>query len=179
MAGLDDVQVRVAPRHADARGYFIECYRADTFYEWTGLRRTAVQVNYSHSEALVLRGLHYQTRHPQGTLVRVLAGEIFDVAVDLRKSSATFGQWKACNLSGENRRQIWIPEGFAHGFLVTSACADVLYQTTDVYDPESERTLLWNDPRVAIVWPLAPGQEPLLSTKDVEGLRLANCPVFP
>jgi dTDP-4-dehydrorhamnose 3,5-epimerase len=178
MAGLDDVLTRRLGSALDHRGYFFECYQTQSFYEWTGLKRTFVQTNFSHSNQGVIRGLHFQTRHPQGKLVWVVAGEIFDVVVDLRRSSPTFGQWKSACLSATNRMQMWVPEGFAHGFLVTAGFADVFYQATDLYDPESERTLLWNDPRLAIAWPLNK-IVPKLSMKDNEGLRLSSCPVFP
>jgi dTDP-4-dehydrorhamnose 3,5-epimerase len=138
---------------------------------------TFVQDNHSRSSRGVLRGLHYQIRHPQGKLVRVSHGSVFDVAVDLRRSSPTFGHWVGVELSGENFRQLWIPPGFAHGFLVLSETADFLYKTTDYYAPEHERSLLWNDPAVGIEWPLA-GIEPRLAAKDVAGLPLASCEAF-
>jgi dTDP-4-dehydrorhamnose 3,5-epimerase len=135
-----------------------------------------VQDNYSRSTRNVLRGLHYQIRQPQGKLVRVVRGRIFDVAVDLRKSKPTFGQWVAHELSEDNHRQLWIPPGFAHGFVVLSELADVLYKTTDYYDPASERCLIWNDLAVGIAWPL--NGEPVLSPKDRSGLPLAKAEVF-
>lgn len=125
----------------------------------------------------VLRGLHYQIQHPQGKLVRVVAGEVFDVAVDLRKSSPTFGKWVGAMLSAENKRQLWVPEGFAHGFVVTSESAEFLYKTTDYWYPEHERSLAWNDPALGIQWPLA-GGEPVLAAKDAAGKRLPDAEVF-
>lgn len=135
-----------------------------------------VQDNHSHSKKGVLRGLHYQIQNPQGKLIQVVRGTIFDVTVDLRKSSATFGQWSAVELSEENKRQLWIPPGFAHGFMVLSDSADVLYKTTDYYNPEAERCLAWNDPATGIVWPT--GVNPILSEKDSVGISLADAEVF-
>src|SRR6185369_2035035 len=149
----------------DARGFFLESYNKRAFREATGLDVEFVQDNHSSSARGVLRGLHYQIRQPQGKLVRVIAGEVFDVAVDLRRSSPTFGRWVGERLSGENRRMLWVPEGFAHGFLVTSQSAEFLYKTTDYYAPEHERTLLWSDPAIGIAWPLE--GEPQLKAKDV------------
>jgi len=160
----------------DERGFFVETFRADRLAA-AGIDITFVQDNHSRSSRGVLRGLHYQIRHPQGKLVRVSHGSVFDVAVDLRRSSPTFGQWVGAELSGENFRQMWIPAGFAHGFLVLSETADFLYKTTDYYAPEHERSLLWNDPAVGIEWPLA-GIEPRLAAKDVAGLQLASCEAF-
>jgi dTDP-4-dehydrorhamnose 3,5-epimerase len=136
-----------------------------------------VQDNHSRSARGVLRGLHYQVRQPQGKLVRVVRGSVFDVAVDLRQSSPTFGQWVGAELSEENQRQMWVPAGFAHGFLVTSDSADFLYKTTDYYAPEHERCLAWNDPSVGVAWPLA-GITPQLSAKDLQGQALAQAEVF-
>ena len=160
----------------DSRGFFMESFNARTFRELTGLDVDFVQDNHSRSAKGVLRGLHYQIQQAQGKLVRVVRGSVFDVAVDLRKSSPTFGKWEGVELSEENQRQLWIPPGFAHGFLVTSESADFLYKTTDYYAPEHERSLLWNDPAVGVEWPLA--GEPLLSAKDVAGKRLAECESF-
>jgi dTDP-4-dehydrorhamnose 3,5-epimerase len=160
----------------DSRGFFMESFNARTFRELTGLDVDFVQDNHSRSARGVLRGLHYQIQQAQGKLVRVVRGSVFDVAVDLRKSSPTFGKWEGVELSEENQRQLWIPPGFAHGFLVTSESADFLYKTTDYYAPEHERSLLWNDPAVGVEWPLA--GEPLLSAKDVAGKRLAECETF-
>ncbi len=157
----------------DARGFFFESFNQRDFNQATGLNETFVQDNHSKSAKGVLRGLHYQTQHAQGKLVRVTQGAVFDVAVDIRKDSPTFGQWFGIELSAENKKQLWIPAGLAHGFLVTSACAEFLYKTTDFYHPEYERTLLWNDPVIGIDWPLhllsAP---PLLVAKDEKAYNL-------
>ena len=161
----------------DARGFFMESYNAKAFQDATGLDVTFVQDNHSRSGKGVLRGLHYQVEQAQGKLVRVTRGSVFDAVVDLRKSSPTFGQWAGVELSEENSRQLWIPPGFAHGFLVTSDSADFLYKTTDYYAPQFERSLAWNDPTVGVEWPLA-GAAPLLSAKDVAGKPLAECETF-
>ena len=161
----------------DARGFFMESYNAKAFQDATGLTPNFVQDNHSRSGKGVLRGLHFQIEQAQGKLVRVTRGSVFDVAVDLRKSSPTFGQWAGVELSEENSRQLWIPPGFAHGFLVTSDYADFLYKTTDYYAPQFERSLAWNDPTVGVEWPLA-GAAPLLSAKDVAGKPLAECETF-
>lgn len=159
----------------DARGFFFESFNARDFEQATGLQRNFVQDNHSKSAKGVLRGLHYQTQHAQGKLVRVTQGAVFDVAVDIRPNSKTFGKWFGVELSAENNKQLWIPEGLAHGFLVTSESAEFLYKTTDYYHPEFERSLLWNDPTIGIEWPLhlldAP---PLLAAKDVAALTFAN-----
>ena len=160
----------------DERGFFYESYNQKHFAEMTGVTRKFVQDNHSKSARGVLRGLHYQIKQPQGKLVRVTSGEVFDVAVDLRKSSATFGKWVGMVLSAVNKRQLWIPEGFAHGFVVLSEHAEFLYKTTDYWAPEFERSLLWNDPAIGIDWPL--DGEPLLSGKDKTGNLLANAEVF-
>lgn len=159
----------------DERGFFLESYNQKSFEE-IGLRRDFVQDNHSRSTRNVLRGLHYQLGQPQGKLVRVVAGAIWDVAVDIRRSSSTFGQWVAEELSAENKRLIWIPEGFAHGFIVTSDSADVLYKATDLYAPSRERSLLWNDPQLAIPWPL--NGEPIISQKDRAGLLFSQAETF-
>jgi dTDP-4-dehydrorhamnose 3,5-epimerase len=161
----------------DDRGFFFESFNERTFAEKTGLRVHFVQDNHSRSAKNVLRGLHYQIRQPQGKLVRVTAGEIYDVAVDIRRSSPTFGKWAGIALSGANRRMCWIPAGFAHGFLVTSDHAEVQYKTTDYYAPEHERCIAWNDRDLAISWPLK--GEPVLSPKDRAGLPLKEAEVFP
>ena len=161
----------------DARGFFMESYNAKAFQDATGLTPNFVQDNHSRSGKGVLRGLHYQIEQAQGKLVRVTRGSVFDAVVDLRKSSPTFGQWAGVELSEENSRQLWIPPGFAHGFLVTSDSADFLYKTTDYYAPHFERSLAWNDPTVGVEWPLA-GAAPLLSAKDVAGKPLAECETF-
>jgi dTDP-4-dehydrorhamnose 3,5-epimerase len=160
----------------DARGFFMESFNARAFQEATGLDVHFVQDNHSRSAKGVLRGLHYQIEQAQGKLVRVVRGSVFDVAVDLRKASPTFGKWNGVELSEENSRQLWIPPGFAHGFLVTSESADFLYKTTDYYAPQFERSLAWNDPTVGVAWPLT--GEPQLSAKDVAGKPLAECETF-
>ena len=160
----------------DARGFFMESFNARAFQEATGLDVDFVQDNHSRSTRGVLRGLHYQIQQPQGKLVRVVRGSVFDVAVDLRKGSPTFGKWDGVELSEDNNRQLWIPPGFAHGFLVTSESADFLYKTTDYYAPEFERSLAWNDPAVGVEWPLT--GEPLLSAKDIGGQMLNDCETF-
>ena len=160
----------------DARGFFFESFNHRDFVQATGLDVQFVQDNHSHSVKGVLRGLHYQIQHPQGKLVRVTQGEVFDVAVDLRRSSPNFGKWVSVILSAENHRQLWVPPGFAHGFLVTSDSAEVLYKTTDYWYPEHERSLLWNDPAVNVQWPLqAP---PQLAAKDSAGKQLSGAEVF-
>ena len=161
----------------DARGFFMESFNAKAFRDATGLDVSFVQDNHSRSGKGVLRGLHYQIEQAQGKLVRVTRGAVFDVAVDLRQSSPTFGQWVGIELSEENNRQFWIPPGFAHGFLVTSDSADFLYKTTDYYAPQFERSLAWNDPTVGVAWPLE-GITPLLSAKDLAGKALAECEKF-
>lgn len=158
----------------DERGFFFESFNARRFEALTGLHRQFVQDNHSRSVRNALRGLHYQLGQPQGKLVRVIRGEVFDVAVDLRKGSKTLGTWVGVLLSTDNRRQLWIPEGFAHGFLALSEGSELLYKTTDYYAPEHERSLLWNDPALAIDWPLA-GGAPILSAKDAAGCSLAEC----
>lgn len=160
----------------DERGFFFESFNARLFEQATGLKRDFVQDNHSKSARHVLRGLHYQIKQPQGKLVRVVVGEVFDVAVDLRRSSKTFGQWVGVYLSSENKMQLWIPEGFAHGFVVLSETAELLYKTTDYYAPEHERSLLWNDPDLAIAWPFE--GEPILAAKDANGKLLADAEVF-
>ena len=172
---IADVAVVEPEVFGDERGFFLESYHRRKF-EGLGLSREFVQDNHSRSARNVLRGLHYQIGQPQGKLVRVVAGSIWDVAVDLRRSSPTFGQWVAEELSEQNKRMLWVPEGFAHGFLVTSASADVLYKTTDFYAPHCERSLLWNDPQLAIAWPLS--GDPVVSQKDLAGLPLSEAEVF-
>lgn len=174
---IPDVLILEPRVHGDARGFFLESFNAQTFHGVTGMDVTFVQDNHSRSSRGVLRGLHYQIRHPQGKLVRVSHGSVFDVAVDLRRSSPTFGQWVGAELSGENFRQMWIPAGFAHGFLVLSETADFLYKTTDYYAPEHERSLLWNDAQVGVDWPLD-GIEPKLAVKDLAGLVLSASETF-
>jgi dTDP-4-dehydrorhamnose 3,5-epimerase len=160
----------------DARGFFFESWNEREF-ERAGIRARFVQDNHSRSEKGVLRGLHYQVRQPQGKLVRVTEGEIFDVVVDVRRSSPTFGKWEGARLSARSKSMLWIPVGFAHGFCVLSDFAEVLYKTTDFYAPEHERSIAWNDPDLAIDWPLSGA--PLLSPKDAAGARLRDAEVFP
>lgn len=155
---------------SDERGFFYESFNHRDFLEQVGSDVAFVQDNHSHSTEGVLRGLHYQAKHPQGKLVRVIRGTIFDVVVDLRQGSSTFGKWESFELSAENHRPLWMPPGFAHGFLVMSLSADVLYKTTDYYAPEHERTILWNDPEIGIRWPK--GYELKLSEKDRRGMSL-------
>ncbi len=162
--------------YGDARGFFMESYHRRRFAE-LGLPTEFVQDNHSRSVRGVLRGLHYQIMQPQGKLVRVVRGAVFDVAVDLRRSAPTFGRWVGVELSEENKRMLWIPPGFAHGFLVLSEVADFLYKTTDFYAPEHERCLLWNDPALGIAWPI--DGEPMLSAKDKAGKALAEAEVYP
>lgn len=162
--------------HGDNRGFFFESYREDLFRQAAGDARPFVQDNHSRSVRHVIRGLHYQIHHPQAKLVRAIVGEVFDVVVDLRRHSPTFGKWMGTTLTAENRRMLWIPEGFAHGFLVTSDAAETVYKATAYYAPEHERSLLWNDPDVGIEWPLT--APPMLSAKDLAGGRLAECDLF-
>lgn len=168
----------VEPRvFGDDRGFFYESFNQRQWQEATGLNRVFVQDNHSRSVKGVLRGLHYQIRQPQGKLVRVVAGEVFDVAVDLRHSSPTFGKWVGMVLSADNKRQLWVPEGFGHGFLVLSEAAEFLYRTTDYWAPEHERCIIWNDSDLAIAWPLA--GEPFLSGKDAAGVPFRKAEVYP
>lgn len=162
----------------DDRGFFFESFNARRFQELTGLDVQFVQDNHSKSAKNVLRGLHYQIRQPQGKLVRVTAGAIFDVVVDMRRASPFFGRWVGEVLSAENRRQMWVPAGFAHGFIVISDSAECQYKTTDYWAPEHERSLLWSDPALAIDWPLA-GAVPMLSGKDAQGKLLVDADAFP
>jgi dTDP-4-dehydrorhamnose 3,5-epimerase len=173
---LPDVLILEPKVFGDDRGFFYESYNARVFREKTGLEVDFVQDNHSRSAKNVLRGLHYQVRQPQGKLVRVIAGEVFDVAVDLRRSSPSFGRWVGFNLSAENKRMAWIPPGFAHGFVVVSDAAEFLYKTTDYWAPEFERTILWNDPDLNIDWPLK--GEPTLAAKDKAGSRLRDAAVY-
>ena len=176
---LPEVLILQPQVFGDTRGFFYESFNARDFASATGLQVEFVQDNHSMSSQGVLRGLHYQIKHAQGKLVRVVRGEVFDIAVDLRKKSSTFGQWAACHLSADNAKQIWIPPGFAHGFLVLSESAEFLYKTTDYWYPEHERTLLWNDPSLGIDWPLPPTLKvPLLAAKDTAGLQLSEAETF-
>ena len=172
---IDGVLVLEPTVHGDARGFFFESFNAGDFEQATGLKETFVQDNHSKSAKGVLRGMHYQVQHAQGKLVRVTQGAVFDVAVDIRKGSPTFGQWFGLELSAENKKQLWIPAGLAHGFLVTSDSAEFLYKTTDYYHPEFERIILWNDPAIGVEWPLhLLDAGPLLAAKDATALTLAQ-----
>jgi dTDP-4-dehydrorhamnose 3,5-epimerase len=176
---LPDVRILEPKVFGDDRGFFFESFNEREFSEAIGARQPVrfVQDNHSRSARHVLRGLHYQVRQPQGKLVRVLRGEVFDVAVDIRKSSPTFGKWTGAVLSESNRRQVWIPAGFAHGFLVISESADFLYKTTDYWASQHERCIAWDDPAIGIEWPLAGA--PVLSEKDRNGVSLAEAEVYP
>ncbi len=170
---LPEVLVIEPKVFGDTRGFFFESFHQQAFNQATGLDVLFVQDNHSRSAGGVLRGLHYQISHAQGKLVRVVRGSVFDVAVDVRRSSPTFGRWVGIELTEENHLQMWVPAGFAHGFLVTSDSADVLYKTTDYYAPEFDRCIAWDDPSLAIEWPLS-GRAPQLSLKDRAGARLAD-----
>lgn len=173
---LPDVLILEPKVFGDERGFFFESFNQRDFEQATGLDVQFVQDNHSRSVHGVLRGLHYQIQHPQGKLVRVTQGMVFDVAVDLRRSSPNFGKWAGVELSAENKRQLWIPPGFAHGFVVASDAAEFLYKTTDYWYPEYERSLLWNDPDVGILWPIQ--GEPRLAAKDAAGKRLREAEIF-
>ena len=173
---IPDVLIILPRVFEDDRGFFYESYNERAFAEKTGVEAPFVQDNHSRSSQNVLRGLHYQIQQPQGKLVRVISGTVFDVAVDLRKSSPTFGQWVGCLLSAENKRLLWIPEGLAHGFLVVSEVAEVLYKTTNYYAPKYERCILWNAPDLAIDWPLM--ATPVLSAKDRAGQPFKTAEIF-
>lgn len=161
----------------DSRGFFMETYQAQKFAQ-AGIGFNFVQDNHSRSTQNTLRGLHYQIRHAQGKLVQVVAGEIFDAAVDIRRSSSTFGKSIGILLSAQNKRQLWIPPGFAHGFYVVSEWAEVLYKATDFYDPTAERAILWNDPTLNVPWPIPPGELPTLSPKDLVGKLLPEAEIY-
>lgn len=163
--------------HGDERGFFMETWR-NSWFEDLGINLQFVQDNHSKSSRGTLRGLHYQIINPQGKLVRVIQGEVFDVAVDLRKESATFGKWVGVTLSESNKKMLWVPPGFAHGFLVLSDTAEFVYKCTDYYSPEHDRSLLWNDPEIGIEWPQLSGSEILLSDKDINGSLLKNADVY-
>ncbi len=173
---LPEVLILEPKVFGDTRGFFFESFNARDFAQCTGLDVPFVQDNHSKSSKGVLRGLHYQIQHPQGKLVRVTHGEVFDVAVDMRRSSPNFGKWTGVHLSADNKRQLWVPPGFAHGFLVTSDSAEFLYKTTDYYHPEHERSLLWCDANVGITWPLH-GQ-PILAAKDATATSLDKAEAF-
>lgn len=174
---IPDVLIIEPQVFTDERGFFLETFQARKFAEH-GLPQYFVQDNYSGSKKGILRGLHYQIRQAQGKLLRVVAGEVFDVAVDLRKSSPTFGQWAGIQLSAAGKTQLWIPAGFAHGFYVLSNWAEVIYKVTDFYASEWECTLLWNDPELGIEWPLLDGMSPILSAKDAQGKPLRDAELF-
>jgi dTDP-4-dehydrorhamnose 3,5-epimerase len=174
---IPDVKIIEPQVFGDERGFFMETFRTELFNQHCG-ERVFVQENHSKSSHGILRGLHYQTENTQGKLVRVTSGEVFDVAVDMRKDSKTFGQWVGVLLSAENKRQLWVPEGFAHGFYVTTAEAEFVYKCTDIYNPSVEVSLKWDDPTVNIQWPLVDGKPPLLSAKDQSGLVFADAPTF-
>ncbi|AKV70885.1 MULTISPECIES: dTDP-4-dehydrorhamnose 3,5-epimerase [Microcystis] len=174
---IPDVLIIEPQVYGDDRGFFLESFNQRDFREKTGVNTTFVQDNHSMSLKNVLRGLHYQIRNPQGKLVRVVSGSVFDVAVDARQSSPTFGQWVSCVLSAENKRIFWVPEGFAHGFLVLSERAEFLYKTTNYYYPQYEKTILWNDADLGIDWPL--DTPPILSPKDQAGQPFKSVEVFP
>ena len=161
----------------DERGFFMETYQAKRFAD-AGIDVDFVQDNHSSSRQGALRGLHYQIKQAQSKLVRVIAGEVFDVAVDIRRSSPTFGQWVGMHLSAENKRQVWIPKGFAHGFYVLSERAEIVYKADDFYAPEWERTIIWDDPEIGIQWPLIGGNPPILSPRDTQGLHLGHADLF-
>lgn len=173
---IPDVLIIEPQVFGDERGFFYESFNQKRWQEQTGLNRPFVQENHSRSTYGVLRGLHYQIKQAQGKLVRVIAGEVFDVAVDLRRSSPTFGKWTGIHLTAENKKQFWVPEGFGHGFVVLSEVAEFLYLTTDYYAPEHERAIIWNDTQLGIEWPLA--TEPLLSEKDKLAVKFAEAEVY-
>jgi len=175
-AAIPDVLIIEPKVFGDARGFFFESYNEHAFAQATGLSLNFVQDNHSRSAQGVLRGLHYQIKQPQGKLVRVVRGSVFDVAVDLRRSSLTFGRWVGVELSESNHRQLWVPPCFAHGFLVNSESADVLYKSTDYYAPNDERCIAWDDPGIGIQWPLR--AEPVVSLKDQRGMFLAQAEVY-
>ena len=174
---LKDVYLLEPKVFGDARGFFLETWNVDSFQR-AGFDLSFKQDNHSRSARGILRGLHFQTEHTQGKLVRVTTGEVFDVAVDLRRDSPTLGQWYGVNLNAENHNMLWVPPGFAHGFYVLSEYADFLYKCTDVYHPPSELTLAWNDPAVGIEWPVPAGEQPQLSEKDTKGLSMDEVPLF-
>lgn len=174
---IPDVLILEPKLFGDNRGFFLESFNEQAFNQATGLAVHFVQDNHSRSERGVLRGLHYQIQQPQGKLVRVVQGAVFDVAVDVRKSSPTFGKWVGVELTEENHRQLWVPAGFAHGFVVLSERADFLYKTTDYYAPQFERSIAWDDPSVGVRWPI--DSDPRLSEKDRMGIPLESAEVFP
>lgn len=174
---IPEVKIIEPTVFGDERGFFMETFRTELFNENCG-EREFVQENHSKSKKGILRGLHYQTANTQGKLVRVVSGEVFDVAVDMRKNSPTFGQWVGVYLSAENKRQLWVPEGFAHGFYVTSEEAEFVYKCTDYYNPHAEVSVKWDDPELGIEWPIADAGQPSLSAKDEAGLAFSDAPAF-
>ena len=174
---IPEVKILEPQVFGDERGFFMETWREDWFSTQVCARRF-VQDNHSKSRQGILRGLHYQTEQTQGKLVRVVSGEVFDVAVDMRKDSATFGHWVGVLLSAENKRQLWVPEGFAHGFYVTSESAEFVYRCTDYYNPSAEHSVRWDDPDLAIEWPLVNGDQPLLAAKDAQGVWFKDAVTF-
>ncbi|AFY36957.1 dTDP-4-dehydrorhamnose 3,5-epimerase [[Leptolyngbya] sp. PCC 7376] len=170
---LPDVLLLEPKCYKDDRGFFLVSYQTDFFQKELNLNISFVQDNHSRSCKNVLRGLHFQTQHPQGKLVRVVSGEVYDVAVDIRENSRTFGQWFGTYLSAKNQRMLWVPPGFAHGFLVTSEYADFLYKVTDIYSPKHEQTIHWSDPEIGIEWPLN-NEELIISEKDSQGMNLSD-----
>lgn len=177
-SAIPDVLIIEPKVFGDSRGFFYESFNARAFAECTGVQAEFVQDNHSRSQRGVLRGLHYQVQNPQGKLVRVVQGEVLDVAVDIRRSSPTFGQWVAERLSADNHRQLWIPAGFAHGFVVLSESAEFVYKTTDYYNPAAERSIRWDDAQLAIDWQLD-GLQPQLSAKDQAAVLLKDAELFP
>lgn len=175
---ITDVFILEPKVFGDSRGFFQESFNQKMFQETTGLAVSFVQDNHSRSAKSVLRGLHYQIRQPQGKLVRVVRGAVFDVAVDIRRSSPTFGQWVGVELTEDNHRQLWVPPGFAHGFYVLSDSADFLYKTTDYYFPELDRSLFWADPSISISWPVGTGTPPIVSAKDSTAPKLSEAEIF-
>jgi dTDP-4-dehydrorhamnose 3,5-epimerase len=175
---LQDVVLIEPQVFGDARGFFLETWQTEKF-AGAGIDATFVQDNHSRSGQWTLRGLHFQVKHTQGKLVRVTSGSVFDVMVDLRRSSSSFGKWWGVELSADNHRMLWVPPGLAHGILITSEAADFLYKCTDLYSPQDERTLAWNDPKVGVQWPIPAGVAPKLSAKDAVGQTLAEIETFP
>lgn len=175
---LPEIKILIPEKHTDSRGYFFESFNLNNFNKLINGSYEFVQDNQSSSEKSVLRGLHYQIKNPQAKLVRVLKGEIFDVAVDIRKNSQNFGKWVGHYLSSENSNQMWIPVGFAHGFYVISEYAEVLYKTTDYYSPDSERCILWNDEKLSIDWPIEENNTPIVSSRDMNGDLFTNADYF-
>jgi dTDP-4-dehydrorhamnose 3,5-epimerase len=175
---LQDVVLIEPQVFGDARGFFLETWQTEKFAS-AGIDATFVQDNHSRSGQWTLRGLHFQVKHTQGKLVRVTSGSVFDVMVDLRRSSSSFGKWWGVELSADNHRMLWVPPGLAHGILITSEAADFLYKCTDLYSPQDERTLAWNDPKVGVQWPIPAGVAPKLSAKDAVGQTLAEIETFP